>query len=113
MPAAIVAVDRRLDGHDNPCRMDISTPTLPECGVDAEYQQSDLKRWIVECPKGVDGPGRPCDGSFETWDCVTWKNHPTIPSRTRSSPWRRQPRVLPRMPEEVVRGRAVECGVSG
>lgn len=80
VPAAIAAVDRRLDGHDNPCRMDISTPTLPECGVDAEYQLSDQKRWIVECPKGCGWSGPlSCDGSFETWDCVTWKNHPTIP----------------------------------
>ncbi|MCC7015037.1 MAG: phage terminase large subunit family protein [Planctomycetes bacterium] len=79
VPAAVDAVDHRLDGHLNPCRMDISTPTQPANGVDADYQESDQKRWIVSCHHCEWTGPLACEGPFESWDCVTWKNHPAIP----------------------------------
>lgn len=41
---------RRLDASPYKWEIDLSTPTVPEFGIDARYQDSDQHQWEVHCP---------------------------------------------------------------
>lgn len=51
-------VDHRLDGTEHPERIDLSTPTLPEYGVDLDYRRSNQSVWMWRCDA--------CNG----WTCL-------------------------------------------
>jgi hypothetical protein len=40
---------QRLQASENPFEIDISTPTLPDFGIDAIWQRSDMRHWFVNC----------------------------------------------------------------
>lgn len=52
------AAEHRLDGSLCPEQTSLSTPTLPEYGVDLDYKSSDQRQWLWQCPL--------CDG----WTCL-------------------------------------------
>lgn len=54
----IDAVEHRLDGSLCPEQTSLSTPTLPEYGVDLAYKSSNQMTWHWQCPK--------CNG----WTCL-------------------------------------------
>lgn len=47
--AMVELADRRLDGSEFKHRVSISTPTIPDFGVDLEYQSSDQRHWFLRC----------------------------------------------------------------
>jgi len=50
MDMSMVALaDKRLDGSSFQHRFKISTPTIPEFGIDWDYLQSDQKVWKIKC----------------------------------------------------------------
>jgi hypothetical protein len=46
--------DKRLDGSDFKHRISLSTPSIPDYGVDYEYKHSDRSHWLIKC----DGCGK-------------------------------------------------------
>jgi hypothetical protein len=46
--------DKRLDGSDFKHRISLSTPSIPDYGVDYEYKHSDQSHWLIKC----DGCGK-------------------------------------------------------
>lgn len=85
--AALRAATHRLDGHAAPVELHVSTPTVPNVGVDAEFARSDQKRWHVQCPRGCGWAG-PLDGEGSdptTWAILHWPGKPVIPT---DEPWR-------------------------
>lgn len=48
-PSRIDAIQRRLDGSLDPSEVWLSTPTLPEYGVDMRYAKSDQRVWMWRC----------------------------------------------------------------
>lgn len=47
--AMVELADRRLDGSEFKHRIEISTPTLPEYGVDYTFQSSTKHHWMLRC----------------------------------------------------------------
>lgn len=45
---------QRLSGSKNPQRTDLSTPTLPNYGVDLDYEESDAHVWQIKCQACTD-----------------------------------------------------------
>ncbi len=41
---------QRLQASENPYEIDISTPTLPDFGIDVIWKRSDMRHWFVTCP---------------------------------------------------------------
>ena len=50
-PSRLDAIDHRLDGSDDPSDVWLSTPTLPEFGVDLRYAISDQRVWMWRCER--------------------------------------------------------------
>lgn len=48
----------------------LSTPTIPDYGIDAIYAESDHRLWIISCP----GCGRDCCLETDFPECVQFKN---------------------------------------
>ena len=48
----------------------LSTPTIPDFGIDRKYQESDQRIWIIKCP----ACGRDCCLELDFPDCVQFKN---------------------------------------
>lgn len=57
-PARLDAIDHRLDGSGDPGSLWLSTPTLPEFGVDLRYASSDQRVWMWQCQ------------ACNTWQCL-------------------------------------------
>jgi hypothetical protein len=51
LPSRVDAAEHRLDGSKCPEQTQLSTPTLPNFGVDLNFQESDKRRWFWICPK--------------------------------------------------------------
>lgn len=64
-PWAVTMAEKRVSGQLNPRIIKLSTPTLPEFGIDIEFEASDQKHWLVPCylcKKAV----------FLDWGCIWW-----------------------------------------
>jgi hypothetical protein len=48
-PEMVELADRRLDGSEFKHRVSISTPTIPDYGVDLEFKESDQRHWFLKC----------------------------------------------------------------
>lgn len=74
----------RLQGQKNNWELDISTPTFPGLGIDAEFQKTDKRRWCIECPNCKER--RPL-----SWSSIEWKESDIEKSHWRCSscamPW--------------------------
>jgi hypothetical protein len=69
----VILADHRLDSSNQGVRIEFSTPTTPDFGVDASYKASDGMVWKIRC--GNSG----CHGSAgdkANWTCLelTWPN---------------------------------------
>lgn len=51
LPSRVDAVEHRLDGSTCPRQVQLSTPTLPNYGVDLDFQESDQRHWFWRCPR--------------------------------------------------------------
>lgn len=56
-PERVEAIVHRLDASMDPHRTDLSTPTVPDYGVDADWQESDQHVWMRRC------------GRCSAWSC--------------------------------------------
>ncbi|MCL5942764.1 MAG: phage terminase large subunit family protein, partial [Actinobacteria bacterium] len=58
LPANVVLAEKRLGHSEWGWLLKLSTPSLPEYGIDAVFQETDQRYWVLKCP----GCGR--------WHCL-------------------------------------------
>jgi len=51
-PDVVEMYEERLSASDLKWKIVMSTPTIPNYGISAFYEQSDKREWIVKCPAG-------------------------------------------------------------
>lgn len=69
-PKALDLAKERLSHSKVKHEFFLSTPTIPDYGIDAMYQRSDQRQWLIKCPKC----NRDCCFEADFPECVKFKN---------------------------------------
>jgi hypothetical protein len=69
-PRALDLAEERLSHSRVQHRFFLSTPAIPDAGIDALYQSSDQRQWFIKCPKCL----RECCLETDFPECVKFKD---------------------------------------
>jgi hypothetical protein len=69
-PDMVVMAQERLSHSDVKEESYLSTPTIPDFGIDKMYKNSDMRVWMIKCPSC----GRDCCLELDFPDCVKQKD---------------------------------------
>jgi len=82
---ALHAAEYRLTGQERPRSIWMSTPTIPEFGIDSDWRSSDQKEWIIEHGCGWRGSISGDSPALSEWTSIEWEGKPKVPATREES----------------------------